>query len=171
MRYQSILFAGNTIASSFSGLIAAGVFAGLDGKSGLAGWRWIFLIQGVATVAVAIVAVFLLPNAPLQTWWLTIEERQLAFDRIARDTTQKSANTSVWTGLRQAVVDYRVWLFALAMQLHLAANGFKNFLPSVVQTLGFNRTVTLVLTCPPYLLGLFTTFLICWSSGRFNERT
>lgn len=168
---MSILYSGNTLASSFSGLIAAGVFAGLDGKSGLAGWRWLFLIQGVLTVFVAFFAIFLLPNSPLETWWLTPEERQLAWDRIARDTTQKSAGTSTWKGLREAVSDYRVWLFTLAMQLHLAANGFKNFLPTAVQTLGFNSTVTLVLTCPPYLLGVFVTIAVCWSSGKFNERT
>src|SRR5258707_502204 len=114
------------LASSFSGLIAAGVFAGLDGKAGLAGWRWLFIIQGVATVIVAVFAVFLLPNAPLQTRWLTEEERQLAHNRIARDTTEKRAGTSTWIGLPEAASDYRTWIFALMCNLHLAANGFKN---------------------------------------------
>ena len=48
---------------------------------------------------------------------------------------------------------------------------FKNFLPTVVQTLGFNRTITLVLTCPPYLISAFVSVAVSWSSGRFNERT
>lgn len=37
---MSIFYTGNMLASAFSGLIAAGVFAGLDGVRGLAGWRW-----------------------------------------------------------------------------------------------------------------------------------
>ena len=37
---MAIFYTGNMIASSFAGLIAAGVFAGLDGVRGLAGWRW-----------------------------------------------------------------------------------------------------------------------------------
>lgn len=45
----SIFYTGNLLASSFSGLIAAGIFAGLDGKHGLEGWRWLFLIQGLLT--------------------------------------------------------------------------------------------------------------------------
>jgi hypothetical protein len=45
----SVFYTGNLLASAFSGLIAAGVFAGLDGKHGLEGWRWLFLIQGVIT--------------------------------------------------------------------------------------------------------------------------
>lgn len=168
---MAILYTGNMLASAFSGLISAAVFATLDNKHGLAGWRWLFLIQGVVTVAVAIAAFFLLPNSPKETFWLTPEERQLAHDRIARDTTQKEEGTSVWTGLRDACSDYRCWIFALMCNCHLSANGFKNFMPTVVETLGFNSTITLVLTCPPYLLATFTSVAVSWSSGHFNERT
>ncbi|KAL4991465.1 major facilitator superfamily domain-containing protein [Aspergillus falconensis] len=150
---MAVLYTGNMLASAFSGLISAAVFATLDKKHGLAGWQWLFLIQGVVTVAVAIAVFFLLPNSPKQTLWLTPEERELAHDRIVRDTTQKAEGTSVWTGLRAACLDYRTWIFALMCNLDLSANGFKNFMPTVVETLGFNSTVTLVLTC------------------RFNERT
>lgn len=45
----AVFYTGNLLASSFSDLIAAGVFVGLDGKHGLSGWRWLFLIQGVVT--------------------------------------------------------------------------------------------------------------------------
>lgn len=51
------------------------------------------------------------------------------------------------------------------------ANGFKNFLPTVIETLGYNTTITLVLTCPPYLFSGFVSIAVSWSSGRFNERT
>lgn len=37
---MAIFYTGNMLASAFSGLIAAGVFAGLDGKHNLAGWQW-----------------------------------------------------------------------------------------------------------------------------------
>lgn len=43
--------------------------------------------------------------------------------------------------------------------------------PTVVQTLGFNDTVTLVMTCPPYLIAGAVTIVVSWSSGKFNERT
>ncbi|RAH47323.1 putative MFS transporter [Aspergillus brunneoviolaceus CBS 621.78] len=168
---MAVLYTGNMLASAFSGLISAGVFAGLDKKHGLAGWQWLFLIQGVVTIGVAVLAWFILPNSPLQTPWLTPEDRQLAHDRIARDTTQKREGTSTWTGLREASTDYRTWIFALICNLHLSANGFKNFMPTVVKTLGFNDTISLVLTCPPYLVATFTSVAVSWSSGHFNERT
>lgn len=167
----AVFYTGNLLASAFSGLIAAGVFAGLDGTHGLSGWRWLFLIQGVVTVFAAIAGFFLLPNTPSDTPWLNAEERELAERRVTRDTTGKRKGTSSWTGLREAVLDYRTWVFALMGNLHLSANGFKNYLPTAVETLGFNTTVTLVLTCPPYLLATFASVAVSWSSGYFNERT
>ena len=54
---------------------------------------------------------------------------------------------------------------------HLSANGFKNFLPTVMKTLGYNTTVTLAITAPPYIFAAFMSIAVSWSSGRFNERT
>ncbi|KAH7357430.1 major facilitator superfamily domain-containing protein [Pyrenochaeta sp. MPI-SDFR-AT-0127] len=167
----SILYTGNILATAFAGLIAAGVFSGLDKRAGLAGWQWLFILQGAVTFVVAIGAVFTLPDEPLTTKWLTPEERQLASDRIARETVGKRGKSSTFAGLKEAMSDYRVWLFAFMQHMHLAANGFKNFFPTVVQTLGFNTTITLVLTCPPYLIAGATSIAWSISSGRFNERT
>lgn len=129
----SILYTGNILATAFAGLIAAGVYYGLDGARGFAGWRWLFVLQGVVTFAVALGAVFTLPVNPLTTRWLTPGERQLAHDRIARDTVGRRQNSSTFTGLKEAALDYRVWMFAFMQHTHLAANGFKNFFPTVVE--------------------------------------
>jgi hypothetical protein len=50
-------------------------------------------------------------------------------------------------------------------------NMSQNFFPTVVQTLGFSKLITLVLTCPPYLIAGAVTIAVSWSSGKFNERT
>ncbi|RDI78967.1 hypothetical protein Vi05172_g11047 [Venturia inaequalis] len=169
---MSFFYTGNMLASAFSGLIAAGIFAGLDGVRGLAGWRWLFIIQGAFSIAVSFGAFALLPDSPLKTRWLTAQERELAHSRMVLDTTaHREEGSSVWTGLREAVGDYRTWIFCLMDNLHLSANGFKNFLPTAVKTLGFSTTVTLVLTCPPYLVAGVASIVVSWSSGRFNERT
>lgn len=146
-----------------------------------------------------------LPDRPLTTRWLNEEERQLAHNRLLRDKVDTSGNGSTWDGLKQAVSDPRVWVFCLAQNLHLSANGFKNFFPvrwstqdillsaetstqSVIKSLGFNQTITLVLTCPPYLVAGFFSIAVCkysllsrlglplrsssaLTSGKYNERT
>lgn len=47
----AILYTGNVLATAFAGLIAAGVFYGLDNSLGLAGWQWLFILQGAVTFA------------------------------------------------------------------------------------------------------------------------
>ncbi|KAM0280055.1 hypothetical protein ACHAQH_004250 [Verticillium albo-atrum] len=168
---MSLFYTGNILASAFSGLIAAGIFSGLDGALGLAGWRWLFIIQGALSIVVAITALFLLPDHPLTTRWLTPDQRQLAHNRIYIDTTDRREATSVWTGLREACADWRTWVFCAMYHLHLAANGFQNFLPTVMETLGYSTTATLALTCPPYILAAVVAVTVSYTSGRWNERT
>ena len=167
----SILYTGNILATAFAGLIAAGIFHGMSGTLGLAGWRWLFILQGIVTFIVAIGAAFTLPDSPLKTRWLTESERQLAHDRILRDTVGAKAPSSTFAGLKEAASDKRLWLFAFMQHMHLAANGFKNFFPTAVNTLGFNTTITLVLTCPPYLIAGIISVFWSASSGKRNERT
>ncbi|KAK2016139.1 major facilitator superfamily transporter [Colletotrichum eremochloae] len=167
----AILYTGNILATAFAGLIAAGIFHGMDGAGGLAGWKWLFILQGAVTFVIAVIGFFLLPDFPLTTKWLTQEERDLAHNRMELDTVDNKGETSTWKGLGQATKDPMVWIFCAMAHMHLAANGFKNFFPTVVETLGFNRTITLVLTCPPYLIAGGVTIAVSWSSGKFNERT
>ncbi|KAF3809714.1 putative transporter [Colletotrichum gloeosporioides] len=166
----SILYTGNILATAFAGLIALGIFQ-MHGMAGISGWRWLFIIQGVVTLIIAIIAFFILPDEPLTTRWLTPEERILANERILRDTVGNTGQTTTWSGLIEAAKDPRVWLFTAMQHFHLGANGFKNFFPTAVETLGFSETVTLVLTCPPYLIAGIISIAWSWSSGRFNERT
>ncbi|KAJ9424235.1 major facilitator superfamily domain-containing protein [Fusarium oxysporum] len=144
---------------------------GMDGLAGIKGWRWLFILQGAVTFVVAIVACFTLPDEPLTTRWLTPEQRQLAHDRVLRDTVGQKGDGNPWSGLREAIVDPKVWVFIVLQHLHLATNGFKNFFPTIVNTLGFNTTITLVLTCPPFLIAGALSILWAKSSGHFNEST
>ena len=109
----SILYTGNILATAFAGLIAAGIFHGLDQVHGIAGWRWLFILQGSATFVIALGAGFILPDDPLKTRWLSPEERIHANSRIVRDTVGGSEeNTTVWAGLKNAASDPKLWVFA-----------------------------------------------------------
>ena len=150
----SILYTGNILATAFAGLIAAGVFHGMDDLAGLTGWRWLFILQGAVTFVIAVASAFILPDDPLQTKWLTPEERELANARIVTDTVGAKDIVSPMAGLKEAASDPKLWLFAFAQHMHLAANGFKNFFPTAVKTLGFNDTITLYVYFPHFAKNL-----------------
>ncbi|PVH76884.1 MFS general substrate transporter [Cadophora sp. DSE1049] len=166
------LYLAQITATGFSSLIAAGVFEGLDGVRGLAGWRWLFILEGVITFAVALAGFVLLPDTPSTTRWLTPEERELAHGRMVRDNINHSDEiVPAMEGLKQACKDYKTWIFVLMQCFHLSACSFNSFFPTVVKTLGFTTTITLVMTCPPFLLAGAGGLAMGWSSGKLHERT
>lgn len=165
---MSILFTGNICGTAFSGLIAIGVFK-MEGIAGLAGWRWLFILQGVMTFVLAIASAFILPDEPRNTWWLSESERELAHERVAADPVEIRENTSMLAGLREAVTDSRLWVFVLMQHFHMAASNFKNFFPTIVETLGFGRNATLALTCPPYIVSGIVAILWAANSGKHPQ--
>ncbi|KAJ4192955.1 hypothetical protein NW767_010485 [Fusarium falciforme] len=169
----ALLYCAQILATGFSGLIAAGIFAGMDGLKGIEGWRWLFIVEGAATGLVSLIGFVLLPNTPLTTHWLNEREKQLAHSRMEKDKLSDASDekASSWEGLKQACSDKRTWLFCLMQNFHLSACSFNSFFPTVVKTLGFNTTITLVMTCPPFIFAGAAGIGFGWSSGRFHERT
>ncbi|UPK99503.1 hypothetical protein LCI18_010438 [Fusarium solani-melongenae] len=166
----SILFTANICGTAFAGLIAIGVFE-MSGVAGLSGWRWLFILQGIITFVISVASAWILPDEPINTRWLSEEERELAHSRVAADTVQIKTNTTTWAGLIDACRDPRLWVLIFMQHFHMAASNFKNFFPTIVGTLGFGRNATLALTCPPYIISGIICIAWAANSGRMNERT
>ncbi|KAG5949263.1 hypothetical protein E4U60_006854 [Claviceps pazoutovae] len=168
------LFAGALVAGAFSGLIAAAITSNMDGSRGLRAWRWLFIIEGATTVAVAIVAFRVLPNFPRTTSWLNTEEMALAAWRLEEDVGQddwvNSKEQTLWLGFRLALEDVKTWVLLVLLIGSMSAASVTNFFPTVVATLGYSNVITLVLTAPPYVLGLITMFATAWHADRTGER-
>ncbi|EGU77925.1 hypothetical protein FOXB_11572 [Fusarium oxysporum f. sp. conglutinans Fo5176] len=167
----SLLYTGQVVSTGCSGLIAAATFSTLDQVKGIAGWQWLFIIEGSVTALVAVFGFFLLPDDPSETRWLTPEERELCIRRISRDTVGQQVRGTTWEGLKQACKDPRTWLFCLMQNLHISACSFNNFFPTIVRAMGFKSTTALLLTAPPYFVSGILGIPFAWSSGHFNERT
>ena len=92
----------------------------LDGVHGLAGWRWLFLIEGIITLAVGVASFFLMPASAVQTkaWyrpkgWFTPREEAIVVNRVLRDDPSKGDmhNRQGITPKRLlvALCDYDMW--------------------------------------------------------------
>ncbi|KAG5660381.1 hypothetical protein KAF25_002987 [Fusarium avenaceum] len=172
----ALLYSGLVLAQAFSGLIAAGVFAGLDGPMGLAGWQWLFILEGAGSGFFAITAYFVLPNYPDSPTggavrYMTEDMRKLAAARILDDRVEISEKSSVFQGLKLAVTDLKLYMFLFMNIFITSSYGFNNFFPTIVNGLGFGSRVTsLLMTAPPYVLGTICTFFVAWDSDRRQER-
>ena len=110
----AMFYSGALISGAFSGLIAAGVKAHLNGARGMLAWRWLFIIEGVITIFIALCSYFILPNFPRTTSWLTDEERQLAIWRLEEDIGEDdwldSKHQSFKHGLKLAFSDIKTYV-------------------------------------------------------------
>ncbi|KAK7054438.1 hypothetical protein VNI00_003636 [Paramarasmius palmivorus] len=170
---SAILYGGLMISNAFGALMAAGILAEMEGKRGIRAWRWLFFIEGAITVFVGLNAMWLLPDYPNNTRWISVADRRLAQARIADDAgeaDQDNEGESPLYGLKLALNDPKVLIFAVMTTAQLLGLSFVNFFPTLTQTLGFNTTISLVLAAPPWLLGTVVCCLNAWHADRTGER-
>lgn len=115
---------------------------------------------------------FILPNYPANTKWLSDSERRLAMLRLAEDASEEDRHDSIgaFEGLKMAVSDpvlYVVWFMQLGLN---TAAAFTNFFPTIVATLGYGQTTTLLLSAPPYVFAAILGIANSWHSDRTKER-
>ncbi|OJJ63750.1 hypothetical protein ASPSYDRAFT_141445 [Aspergillus sydowii CBS 593.65] len=167
-------YSGSLISGAFSGLIAAGITGNMDGKLGLSAWRWLFIIEGAVTIAIAVIAIFILPNFPRTTGWLSTEEKQLAAWRLEEDIGEDdwvdSEHQSLLHGAMLAFSDTKTWILMLLILCIVSSASVTNFFPTVVETLNYGNIETLLLTAPPYILAVITAFANAWHADRTGER-
>lgn len=137
----SIFFTALCISGAVSGLLSGAIISGLEGAKGMEGWRWLFLIEGVITVAFSIFSTFILLDYPGTSRRLSADERQLATVRILHDKKESSPHGTKKLSPLQAIwaslVDLKVYFF---VALYLLDNGcatINYFVPTVVQNMGY----------------------------------
>lgn len=116
LRY-AFLYSGLILATAISGLLAAGVFSGMEGRLGLPAWRWLFIIEGGISLGLGFIAFLLLPDLPSSStgsgkWLFTEEERKVAVERMVIDAVSvQEDDRSIRHGLKLAASDIKVWIF------------------------------------------------------------
>ncbi|PFH51214.1 hypothetical protein AMATHDRAFT_75076 [Amanita thiersii Skay4041] len=170
---SAILYAGLLISNAFGALLAAGILARMEGKRGIRAWRWLFFIEGAITIFIGFQTMWLLPDYPHNTRWMSPQERRLAQARLSEDAgeaDQDNAGTSLFAGLVLAMKDVKVQLFSLMTISQLLGLSFVQFFPTLTQTLGFNTTISLLLAAPPWIVASVVTCLNAWHADRTGER-
>ncbi|KAE9407362.1 MFS general substrate transporter [Gymnopus androsaceus JB14] len=170
---SAILYGGLLISNAFGSLMAAGILANMEGTLGIRAWRWVFFIEGSITMFIGLNTMWLLPDYPVNTRWVSPQERRLAQARLADDAGEAdkdNAEDSPLKGLLMAIKDPKVWVFSIMNIAQLLGLSFVNFFPTLTSTLGFNTTISLVLAAPPWILSTIVCCLNAWHADRTGER-
>ena len=128
-----LFYFGFPIALTIGSPLSGGLL-GLDGALGLAGWQWMFLIEGLLACVVGIYGLWGLTDRPNDAAWLTAEERRALSDEIDRETELKKDRGGLHLG--RALVDPRVLhLLGVYFFLQISVYGVTFYLPSQVSAL------------------------------------
>ncbi|KAA8913205.1 hypothetical protein TRICI_003267 [Trichomonascus ciferrii] len=174
---SALFICGSWLSGAFSGLIAYGVMDNMDGVRGLASWRWLFIIEGAATMFAAIVAMIILPELPATTRWLTKQERMLGVLRMTEDAgkadedvTNDGETEGALYGLKLCFTDKKVLFFWVLLFSTCVAAGINTVFPTIVASLGYGTAETYLLTAPPWVLVSITSVLNSFHSDHTGER-
>lgn len=103
------------LSGAFGGLLAAVIVDNLEGTHGIRGWRWLFIVEGAATIGVAIISLFIFHDFPATSKRLSEREREVAVARLATEnvSTEDSDALSHWQAVVISVKDWHTWSFVV----------------------------------------------------------
>lgn len=165
--FMSAIPVSGLLGGPFSGWILQHFAAG---QHGLAGWQWMFLIQGLPTVALGVLAIKLLSDGYQKAPWLSPAERQI----IETDLTADAARKPVTSGdsVLSVLTNPLIWTFGFiyfCIQSGVYAINF--WLPSIIKSMGFDNPLLIGwLSAIPYLLAGVFMILVGRSADLRSER-
>lgn len=195
---QALFFSAASIAGAFSGLLAFGI-AKMDGIGGLEGWRWIFILEGIVTVVVAIFAFWALYDFPETASFLTEEERAFVVFRLKYQGQQQTAGHSQarvaqsdefkWQYVWDAFKDWQIWVNIFVywgvsqnpkpailtetdiFKIVCPLYGISLFLPTIIRNLGYSSSKVQLMTVPIYITAAILAVIVAWTSDRVGKRS
>jgi ACS family tartrate transporter-like MFS transporter len=159
---------GIPIAAMVGGPVG-GLLLGLDGRLGLTGWQWLFLIEGLPAVVFGIVALVMLTERPADATWLSHDEKAWLAIKLAGEASHSALRER---GVLETLKNPTVWLLALAYFFALLAMiGVNVWAPQVVkELLPLTNQQVGVVTGVIGLVGLAGMLTNGWHSDRTGER-
>jgi MFS transporter, ACS family, tartrate transporter len=168
-RAISRIYIAGSPASVVMGSISAGLL-GLDGKGGLQGWQWLFLVQGLPAALTGLLLLWALPRTPVAAHWLTLPEKTWIEHELAQDANLIGAPVrhNVWA----TITNPTVLLFgAIGIVLNLFGACLVLFAPAVLAArAGLDAQATDDLVTGGGILGVIGVLFVGWNSDRHGDR-
>ncbi|KJZ77998.1 hypothetical protein HIM_02635 [Hirsutella minnesotensis 3608] len=139
-------------------------------------WRLLFLVEGLPSVVLAVVAWSVVPDSPQTARYLSEREKVVAVLRL-RDDASSSDSATPASGLRSfdvfaVLTDPITWIAALIFFLsNLAYSSLPVFLPDIIAQMGHSAVSAQALSAPPYLAAFFAVLFTAHVSDRLRVRT
>jgi MFS transporter, ACS family, tartrate transporter len=164
------LFATGTVIAGIVGSPLSGAILELQNKGGLAGWQWLFLLEGMPAVLLGIIVFFILPNRPQNARWLSPAEKVWVQSRLDEEALQSKGK--VHFRLSDAFKSGRIWLLCfIYFLLTVGIYGYEMWLPSILKELsGLSYSVVGMINAIPYIMAIVIMLVVGYHSDKTGER-
>lgn len=159
-----------TLPGAIGGLLAFGLVRAHT--SVLKGWQFLFLVEAIPDLIMAVMILLFLPSFPFSSTFLNARERAIAQARLDRDhKPQSHGGMTGWQGFKAIVTDLNAWLLMMVYAtFNIGVATVSYFLPTLIRELGFTSIQAQGMTVAPYLVGWFMVFFQAWHSDRTSDR-
>ena len=163
----ALFIAANPVSGLLGGPLSGWIMENATGFFKLAGWQWLFLLEGLPSVILGFVTLWYLDDRIATSKWLDEDEKKLLQHHIDMEKKGKARHS-----LRDGLLEWRVWIFALVYFLFLAGMyGFSFWLPQMIKSTGIKSLFLVgVLTAVPNAAAIVAMIYAGRSSDRTLER-
>ncbi|KAL0937416.1 MFS transporter [Colletotrichum truncatum] len=166
-RRISIYLSATPLAGAFGGWVAYGVSNIPNPR--VKHWQALFLIEGLLTILFGVLCIWVLPDRPHNTKWLTPRERDVATWRMMNDGNRTHGKINWKTTINQ-LYDWRLWMnIAIYMGQVLQTYTIATFTPIIVATFGYDNVKAQLMTAPPYCVAFVMVFVVGYASDRLKS--
>lgn len=183
---MALFFSAATLAGAFGGILARGI-AEMSGVGGKAAWAWIFILEGLASILVSMVAYWCIYDnyqtyvscrisatdrtlISLSAHFLTPKEKAEVERRLQVDQGHLSNDFDmkyVW----QAIKDWKIYIFMLiCMAGFCPIYSFALFLPTIIKNMGYTANDAQLMSVPPYVCACFFTIAASYYADKVRKR-
>ncbi|RSL97726.1 hypothetical protein CDV31_012906 [Fusarium ambrosium] len=162
------------LAGAFGSIVAGAIIKTLHNAHGITGWRWLFIVEGLATIGVAIIGPFILLDYPGTTKKFSVDERTLATRRLYEDGVVSSiegeGGISHLEALKAALSNWRLWMLVAGYHCIISTLALSYFYPYIVSSLGYTSTQAQFMTSPIYFTAFAIAVPCCIMADRWPRR-
>jgi MFS transporter, ACS family, tartrate transporter len=158
-------------AAPLSGVVGgpvSGALLGLHLTAGLAGWQWMFLLEGIPAVLLGAVVLVYLVDRPEEAEWLSGDEREWLLAALRQEREEVTVESGTFSALKMG----RIWMLALVyFGLNTVSYGVSLWLPKLIKSLsGVSNLTVGALSAIPYVAAALAMVAVGLHSDRSGER-
>lgn len=167
----SFFWVAGLVAGAFGGLLAFALYH-MSGLSGYSGWRWIFIIEGLLSIAASISAKFLIADWPEDAKFLTAEEKkilqQIQLADVGGGAEMNRLDKTAW---KRILTDWKL-LVGSMIYIGITVSGYATalFIPSIVASLGYSGIQAQIHSIPIWIVASIVTLGVSIATDRLKHR-